>query len=223
MQLYSVLKPHPDFYRRALVAGCLILGVASCTMVPKPVDIDASEQAQALWTQHQQQLESYSQWSIKGRAALRSDNESWSAALTWRQDNNNYHLRLAGPFGQGAVNIDGSDERISVHIAGQEPVVANDAELLLARSLGWSVPVQSLPYWLRGLPAPGKVDALSLGGSGAIHHLEQQGWRLDYSAYRPLRGVNLPRKIKIENDDLRLKLVLDHWRLGEERGVAALR
>lgn len=223
MHFSIVLQAHSNFCRRVLAAGCLVLGMASCTMPSKPIDIGASEQAQALWLQHQRQLQSYSQWSIKGRAALRSDRESWSATLTWQQYGNNYQVRLAGPFGQGAVNIDGSDEQIRVHIAGQEPVVADDAELLLVRNLGWSVPVQSLPFWLRGLPAPGAVDALILGESGTIEHLEQQGWQVDYSAYRPLHGINLPRKILIKNGELRLKLVLDRWRLGEEQVVAALR
>jgi len=218
-----VLKPHFYLCCRALAAVCAVLWLASCTTTPQPIDADASEQAKVLWGQHQQQLTSYSQWSIKGRAALRSDSDSWSAALTWKQYDDSYEVRLAGPFGKGAVNIDGNDEQVSVHIAGRQAVVSNDPELLLSQHLGWTVPIESLAYWLRGLPAPGKVDALILDQSGVISHLEQQGWRIDYSAYRPLKGVSLPRKIQIEDDSLRLKLVLDRWRLGKEQGVAARR
>lgn len=143
--------------------------------------------------------------------------------MAWEQNDNAYHLRLAGPFGQGAVVIDGSDDAVSVHIAGQQAVVAEDAELLLSQQLGWTVPVASLPYWLRGLPAPGVVDTLAINEAGVVDYLEQQGWRVDYSAYRPLRSVNLPRKIKVENESLRLKLVLDRWQLGEEEAASARR
>lgn len=192
------------------------LSIAACTTISKPIDqigVDASNETKLLWLQHQEKIISTAVWNTKGRAALRSEKESWSAALTWQQNDEDYHVRLAGPFGQGAVTIDGNPNKVSVQIAGQGAVVADDAESLLLEHLGWSVPVSSLRYWLRGLPAPGQIDGMALNASGVLDQLNQQGWQIDYSAYRPLRGVNLPRKIKIENDDLRLKLVLDRWSL----------
>jgi len=212
-----VLKSYTDFYCRIVAVVWVVCWLASCSTVPKPAIVDASDNVQALWSEHQRQLAHYSQWSTKGRAALRSESDSGSATLTWQQDNASYHVRLAGPFGQGAVTIDGNNDSVSVHIAGQPAVVTNDAESLLLQHLGWAVPVSSLSYWLRGLPAPGQVDAIALNESGVLDQLKQQGWQVDYSAYRPLRGVKLPRKIQIKNDSLRLKLVLDRWRLGEKQ------
>ncbi len=212
-----MLKSHTDFYCRIGAVVWAVCWLASCSTVPKPVAVNVSDHVQALWGEHQQQLMHYPQWSAKGRAALRSESDSWSATLTWQQDNTSYHVRLAGPFGQGAVTIDGNDGSVSVHIAGQQAVVTNDAESLLSQHLGWTVPVSSLPYWLRGLPAPGQVEAIALNESGVLDQLKQQGWQIDYSAYRPLRGVKLPRKIQIKNDSLRLKLVLDRWSLGEKQ------
>lgn len=194
-----------------------MLGLAACSTMPKPSEPDMSDRAQTLWVQHQEEIASFAQWNIKGRAALRSESDNWSATLTWKQDDDAYHVRLLGPFGQGAVKIDGNKDSVSVHIAGQQAVVASDAEALLSQHLGWTVPVASLPYWLRGLPAPGQIDALALNESGALEQLNQQGWQIDYSAYRPLRGANVPRKIQIENESLRLKLVLDRWSLGQSQ------
>jgi len=198
------------------VAILAALSLAACAIGPKQIEqanVSVSNETKLLWLQHQQKITSAAIWSAKGRVALRSEKESWSATLTWQQNVDDYHVRLAGPFGQGAVTIEGSPDTVSVHIAGQEAVVASDAEALLLEHLGWSVPVSSLRYWLRGLPAPGQIEGLTLNASGVLDQLNQQGWQIDYSAYRPLRGVNLPRKIKIENDNLRLKLVLDQWSL----------
>lgn len=212
-----MLKSRPDFCGHLVVAGLLLI-LAACSTVPKSTDVDASNNTNALWLQHRQQIENISQWRIKGRAALRSDSDSWSAALTWQQNDETYQVRLAGPFGQGAITIEGDGDSVSVHIAGQPAVVASDAELLLSQQLGWTVPVSLLPYWLRGVPAPGQVDAMALNeSSGVLDQLIQNGWQVDYSAYRALGGVNLPRKIQIENDSLRLKLVLDRWNLGKEQ------
>ncbi len=211
-----MLKSHADFYCRIVAIVWVMCCLASCSTVPKPVAVDVSDHAQALWSEHQQQLAHYLQWGVKGQAALRSESENWSASLTWQQDNTSYHVRLAGPFGRGAVTIDGNNDSVSVHVAGQQAVVTNDVESLLSQHLGWTVPVSSLSYWLRGLPAPGQVDAIVLNESGVLDQLKQQGWQLDYSAYRSLHGVKLPRKIQIKNDNLRLKLVLDRWHFREE-------
>ncbi len=207
------------FLARLCLAGfrgaaiLVALSLAACVVAPKKIDGDASNETKLLWLQHQQKITSAAVWNAKGRAALRSEKESWSATLTWQQNDDDYRVRLAGPFGRGALTIEGNPDTVSVHIAGQKAVVASDAESLLLEYLGWSVPVSSLRYWLRGLPAPGQVEGLTLNASGVLDQLSQQGWQIDYSAYRSLRGVNLPRKIKIENDNLRLKLVLDRWSL----------
>lgn len=209
-------------YSYSVFIALVLLLVASCSTVPKQTDLPVSSNIDTLWQQHQAQLKSFHNWSAKGRAALRNANNNWSATLSWEQVARDYHVRLSGPFGRGAVKIDGVGDGVSVHIAGQQAVVADDAETLLNQQLGWTVPVKSLPYWLRGLPAPGDVENLSLNTDGVAEYFEQQGWRIEYSAYRPLRTINLPRKIQIENASLRLKLVLDRWHIDEVAAVSAL-
>lgn len=190
----------------------LALLLAACTAAPKRVPL--SPQLERSWQQHQQQVQSYSQWSIVGRAALHSEGEAWTASLRWSQDRDAYSIQLSGPFGRGAVAIDGSDDGVTVHIAGQSPLTSDDAESLLYDNLGWSVPVASLRYWLRGLPAPGAVDQIELNEQGLLAHLQQQGWRLDYTRYSEDTATPLPRKLSLESPRMRLKLVLDRWQLG---------
>ncbi len=197
-------------FRHILLVACLLL-LASCSVTPKQDDTSSTDHSESLWQSHQERLGLYSDWNVKGRAALRSAKDSWSAALSWQQQEQDFTLKLSGPFGQGAVRIDSEGEAVSVHIAGQQPVTTNSAEALLDEQFGWNVPVAALHYWLRGLPAPGEVEELSLSIGGLAQNLKQFGWQIEYSEYRPLRGLPLPRKISVENSELRLKLALNRW------------
>ena len=82
--------------------------------------------------------------------------------------------------------------------------------------IGWSIPINGLEYWIRGLPRPQgdfshRVDAL-----GRARFLKQDSWSIDYIDYfRPSDSVHLPRRIKLTFDQIILKIVIDRWQAEE--------
>ncbi len=100
-----------------------------------------------------------------------------------------------------------------IETSGHAALSASSVELLMEEQLGWSVPVQGFRYWLIGSPAPGVIDRYSLDEAGRLAELEQSGWQIRYLSYQAVDGLDLPRKLELENPRLRIRLVIDEWQL----------
>ena len=145
---------------------------------------------------------------------MRLEKHAWSATLQWHQQQQEYFLRLIAPLGQGTYEITGNNDAVFLRTAKNEVLKANNPESLMEGTFGWSVPLTGLIYWLRGLPEPGtKAEVFSLDEQGRITDLSQSGWRVTYSSYNNTGGLELPDKISLENDKLKVRLVIKHWKI----------
>lgn len=91
-------------------------------------------------------------------------------------------------------------------------VTADTPEALLQGTLGWSIPVSDLEYWIRGHTSPhAPVDASEVNGNQLLSSLNQQGWTIRYSSYHTFTDFSLPRKIIASRDGLKLTLVIKRW------------
>ena len=169
------------------------------------------------WQLHQQQLELLGDWSFNGRIAVRDlQADGWSAALRWQQQGDYYDIQLSGALGQGAARIYGDGGSAVLESTDQPPRIAPDPETLMDDQLGWHVPVRGLKYWLTGRPGPGGFDVQVVNGLGHLSRLEQDGWIVDYSRYERINGVELPRKLEMSNQRLRVRWVIDQWSIDDE-------
>lgn len=186
----------------ALLGGCEVVPVSE---VPA-----SSLDPQVAWAQHQQQLKGLEAWTLDGRISLRHEEEAWHASLRWQQIDTAYHINLFGPFGQGAVQLDGSPQGVILQHEG-ESLQSDDAEQLLRQRLGLQVPVNGLRYWAVGLVAPGEDYKEELDPAGRLTVLQQNGWRVRYRSYVAVKGFMLPGKIFLDHDGLDVRLVVDQW------------
>ena len=169
------------------------------------------------WKARQQTLIYLDHWSFSGRLAVKDkEQQSWSASLRWQQQGNSYDIHLSGAFGQGAARLFGHEGYAVIETTEQAALTASSAELLMQEQLGWSVPVQGLKYWLIGSPEPGMAEHLAFDAFGRLSELEQSGWQIRYSSYTRVEGIDLPRKLELENPRLRVRLVIDAWQLEHE-------
>ena len=63
--------------------------------------------SEASWLQHRAALQALTYWQVRGRMAVRTETEGWTAHFDWKQSGEEYLIRLRGPFGQGAVELHG--------------------------------------------------------------------------------------------------------------------
>lgn len=194
-------------HRLAPLAMLVLLLNACATRPPAP-----ESAPEGVWEQHRDSLRTLTDWQLAGRVAIRNAEEGWSANFDWWQTGQRYRIRLRGPFGQGAVELHGDAQGVWLKRKDQAPVYAHDADALLARETGWQLPVSGLGAWLRGLPdTTPPVTSLDWDSAGQLTQLQQSGWQIDYRRYRTVGERQLPDKLQLVRDGLRVKVVVDSW------------
>jgi len=188
---------------KALLFGVL-LALAGCASQPGPPGAPGAVFANT--------LSDYPSWSLRGRVSLVQDDRGWHAGMHWREATGQYRLDLAGPLGQGALEIDGVvDGIIRLRTADGQQYVSRNADALVQSVTGWQLPVTGLRYWVRGVPAPGGGERYATDDRGRLLHLEQSGWEITYRRYAAAAGRDWPTRMHLETPGLALTLVVDEW------------
>ena len=190
-------------------ALCLLMLIGSgCAMQSPAPDIDKAH----VWDQSKLELEQLRSWKLKARIAIQLDKEGGSASMDWKQSEDDYLIRIVPPFGRGAFELDGNSEGVTMRGSDDQIFHASNPETLLQTHLGWQVPVSGLIYWIRGLPDPNvNVKTMVLDEQARIQHLSQNSWDVSYKSYIQSDGLNLPKKMSMQNQNLKVKLVIREW------------
>ncbi len=159
------------------------------------------------WARRAGVLQEAAQWQMDGRAAVAQGNQGWQATLTWRQRDLVTEVRLAGPLGVGAVLLTRTPAGVSID--GGAPGAA--ALTQLQERLGFALPLDDLRYWLLGVPGPGTSFELQRNAQDRAQTLRQDGWSIEYQGYLPVNGDLLPAHLVLSRDDVRVRIVVEHW------------
>ena len=192
----------------------LVVALSSCSSlreVSAPVD-DSMAQRIA-------QLSLLDDWSMRGRIAVKQPEGSGQGKILWEQAGETADIGLAGPLGAGAINIHWVPDELTMVGADldvQHRYTGGDAaEQFLAEQLGWQFPAASIRYWLLGIPNPGYQFEQEFGEAGELLSISQLGWRVQYQRFARVDAHLLPSKLQIQNTEVRLRLIVDSWSLGD--------
>ena len=208
----------PTRFSPARIARFALLSFAAlltaCESTPEVIPVDDPQRS---WAEHQEQLAAIDQWLALGKLGIQSAEESWTAGLSWRQDRDDFTIRLTGPLGQGLMELRGTVQAVELRTSDDGIYRAATAEELMQTHAGWQVPLSGLRHWILGRPDPaaGIVD-LQLDPGGRLAELRQLGWHIRYERYGEFDGVALPTKLTLENARLRAKLAVRRWRTGPD-------
>lgn len=156
-------------------------------------------------------------WRAIGKIALRAGEERLSASLDWRQTHERFRLRLSGPFGGGALQVEGRPGRVELTTASGERSAARTPEALLVEKLGWDLPASSLRYWITGRAHPGvTVRDWTLDDAGRLESLAQLGWSIGYGYPGDGPSDSLPERITLRGGRLTGRVVVRRWRTGPD-------
>ena len=189
----------------------IVLLVSGCSQLPEvQTDIDPAP----YWLEHQLAVNQIYSWDINGRVGIKTDKQNGTATLYWHQFGSNYELRIIAPLGQGTYILRGSPAGVVMQGPDGKVYSANRPEELMQAGLGWSVNLDGLQYWVRGIPKPDtSYSELSLDKKGRLNYLTQSGFSIEVQRYTDLEQVSLPEKLMIKSDDLQLKMIIQNWEL----------
>ncbi len=202
------------FNMHTLVVMAALLVLSACSITPKtqtPQAILPDQAPDKNWQSRHAQLLKLDNWALTGKLGLRSPQKNGSARLNWQQQDQNYRLQFSDPLGRNALQLSGNSIRTTVLVPNQEPVTTTEPEKILFQQIGWEIPVNELPHWVLGSPAPNRPATYSLNSDGRLTTLKQAGWQLEYESYQPAGLLWLPRKLSMRRGDVHLKLVIHQW------------
>ncbi|WP_323073436.1 lipoprotein insertase outer membrane protein LolB [Mycetohabitans endofungorum] len=128
----------------------------------------------------------------------------------WQEIDRTVKLQLLNPFGQTLAIIASAPGLATLELPNKAPQMAPSVSELMQGTLGFSLPVEGLRYWLQPSVSPDSRAWTSADSAGRLSRVEQDGWTIEYLAYADapasrVKRVNLTRQAP----PLSVKLVLD--------------
>jgi outer membrane lipoprotein LolB len=190
------------FYKAASQTGaiCIALILSACAgLTSSPVGVYSSEPNAHLYN--------IKSWHLEGRLAVIAPNDSWSASIDWGHLPDVEMIKLSGPLGQGAVAIELNPESVTIDRGSGNIQTSHQPQKFISQQLGLDVPLESLRFWAIGLPESGSEFQKTVDG------FIQNGWLIAYKEMQHAGNEILPRKMAVSKNNMRLKLIIDQWKL----------
>jgi len=202
----------PIVLARLLVRACIVMvSVNACSMRPTTPGSDLD------WDQREVTLGQLANWQAHGRIAVKSGADGGQGKLHWYQTGKQARIQLSGPFGVGAYELAWDSDSLVVTTKAGEVAAAyagpQAAEQFLVDQLGWSFPAISIRYWILGIVDPQFAGDRQFDRDGWLEGIEQNDWSILYDGFSRHEDQWLPKKIVMNNDNARVKLIIDQWGL----------
>ncbi len=196
--------------RRGISSVLSVALLAGCALLPDPELQDAS-QMQARWQQHAAQLEAMDHWELRGRFGVMWSEGQLQGALTWKQQGTMFEMSLRGPFGLGAIQVQGDWETGTGVLHDGKAEYAGQLAPLLREHLGVALPFVELARLVRGLPPSGEATHLEYDAQARARRIEQNGWQVEYQDYSCCAEPALPGHMRFTYEELRGAVAVREW------------
>lgn len=158
-------------------------------------------------------LQHLDRFGLHGRVAVAVGSQGFNAGIRWRQAGDVTRLALTGPLGAGGVEVTASGSDLSVITSSGKQLGGAEARSELQDKLGFEPPLESIRYWVLGVPDPDAPASVQLDSQQRLTELTQDGWQIDYTSYMPVGADWLPRLLTLRREGVRVRMVVDGWQL----------
>lgn len=194
-----------------LLSLAFALLITACSTVPT-AEIGQAERV-LLYAAKSGALAETGRWALKGRLAVNDGEEGGSGHLSWQKHGPISSMNFHGALGRGAWQLNANENGAVLEWADGEVQRADTVGELIEQQLGWTIPVNALAWWVRGLAAPGNWDRQQLDEHGNLEKLSQLGWNIEYGRYRQVGNVSMPVKLTARRQSYTVKFAIQNWNL----------
>jgi outer membrane lipoprotein LolB len=194
---------------RVAISLAFLLALYGCASVTGHAP--AGPPDEAAWQLRRLRLESLTDWELHGRVGIVNGKNGGSGSMDWKQQGDILAFSFRGPFGAGSLQVQGDANTMWVRSSRGDDFITTDPERDFARRLRIPLPVLSMRYWMLGLPDPHVSFTKTVDAHGHLMTLVQQGWHVDYQDYATFEGFDLPTRLLITRDSVRIKLAVNEW------------
>ncbi|WP_354167966.1 lipoprotein insertase outer membrane protein LolB [Burkholderia sp. 567] len=191
---------------RTLAAAGAALALAGCASTPPAANAPAGAALQTAATH-----------AYHGRFAVQYNDrlgrqQNVYGNFDWLEHGDDVSLELRSPLGQTLAVVKSTPQTATLELPNRQPQYATDVGELMQNTLGFSLPLAGLRYWLLPTPAPATPAQTVRDPADTTHvkQIRQDGWTIDYLAYAdaPATGVKRVNLVRA-TPPLDIKLVLD--------------
>ncbi|KVH65641.1 outer membrane lipoprotein LolB [Burkholderia ubonensis] len=204
MRMARMFSPSSRAVRGIAAAGAA-LALAGCASTPPSASAPAGV------------LQTAATHAYHGRFAVQYNDrlgrqQNVYGNFDWQEYGDDVSLELRSPLGQTLAVVKSSPRTASLELPNRQPQFATDVDQLMQNTLGFSLPLAGLRYWLQPTPAPASPAATvrDAEDGARIKQIRQDGWTIDYLSYAdaPATGVKRVNLVRA-TPPLDIKLVLD--------------
>ncbi len=195
---------------KVAVTLSLIGLLSGCSIFSKP----PADEAMANLPERQQELAALTTFNISASIYVKTPAQGVSGSLEWQQQGDFYQASMQNMFGLNVFEIHTNEQGATVQVDGQTHQ-APSAAILLDYLSGWSLPIEEMPLWLKGM-AGNSAQAMSYDALGRLSSFtltDNQGreWQVSYTEFFNNR-LALPKRIVLESTDTRIKVAIREWK-----------
>lgn len=196
--------------KRALLCVIALLSIVACTpqRVRPSMDVASGER---LLSEHESRVFERDAFDLSGRIAISDGKEGGSGRFEWQQRGSAYSLRFTVPISAQNWRLEVRPGQAVLIESNGAVRIANSAEELLERELGWRLPAAALRFWVLGMRAPGAESELEFGANGQLLSLQQSGWQIRYIERELDQDPPLPSKLFARSGDHQVRMTIRRW------------
>ncbi|MCC2624223.1 MAG: lolB [Burkholderiales bacterium] len=139
-------------------------------------------------------------FDISGRFSITTPKKNDYGNFTWARQGESESLELRSPIGSVVAKISIESKAATLETK-DKTYTGNDLDKLLQDNLGFTLPMQSLHYWIQGVALPNMpIDSNLADG------FVQLGWKVEYLDWQ---DPNHPKILQCSKGDLTIKLLIE--------------
>ncbi|VAW51486.1 hypothetical protein MNBD_GAMMA05-2082 [hydrothermal vent metagenome] len=185
------------------------LALVSCATVKEQVSTEP-----ASWGGELVKRQQLNTWEMRGRLGVQTDVTGGSMDIIWKNDGDNFSIRLIAPLGAGSYLVQGDKSQAEIRFPNGSTKTIKNIDDVFSSMLEVDLPASAVKDWIRGIPSKTlPVEQISWDEKGHLNRVKQSSWNVEMVRYTGDK-MPMPHKIYLSREgeaELDMRLVIRQW------------